>query len=176
MFCCIFICKALTNMLPFFSLKRQYLWKSRWKELNPELEFPRPQGIALWQMDTKHEACKMCSNYPGVKLIRAFWRLEEENGKFEVKHPSHPNICKTGHFTPWLVPEAKERLLTSRRRFVVCRLLQKEEIRRSKLFVFVAGKVLSNLHEFASLLQLAVRTRYHPQQRVLNFVDQSNNL
>lgn len=120
----------------------------------------------------------MCSNYSGAKLIRAVVRLEKENRSRKARKPTvcRYEICKFLRRGCLLVPEAKERLLTSRRRFVVWRLLQEEEIRRSKLFVFVAGKVLLNSHEFASLLQLAVRTRYHPQQRVLNFVDQSNNL
>ena len=26
-----------------------------------------------------HYACKMCANYPGIKIVQAVWRLEEHN-------------------------------------------------------------------------------------------------
>lgn len=124
------------------------------------------------QRPAKEVISRRGKNANGCKMHKS----ENRSRKARKATVCRYEICKFHRRGSLLVPEAKERLLTSRGRFVVCRLLQEDEIRRSKLFVFVAGKVLLNSHEFASILQLAVRTRYHPQQRVLNFVDQSNNL
>ena len=48
-----------------------------------------------------HYACKMCSNYPRIKLEPAKLEIRRPHWTFVIICSGRPHNCKTGHFALW---------------------------------------------------------------------------